>query len=200
LQLSAVGSIQIVCKTRLKITSVITRVHKSISIRTQGSKSQCLLLRGKLELNCRPSKSMQYCMHACMPAYDRNTACKLFCKAGGQGWQAKLPGKSAGQVCRASLPGKSAGQVCRASLPGKFAGQVCRSSLPGKTAVKTAGQGCRARLPGKAAGQGCRARLPGKAAGLGCRARLTGKAAGQGCMAMVEYAESMVKLVENAVF
>jgi hypothetical protein len=29
-------------KTRLKITSVITRVHKSISIRTQGSKLQCL--------------------------------------------------------------------------------------------------------------------------------------------------------------
>jgi hypothetical protein len=28
--------------TRLKISSVITRVHKSISIRTQGSKSQCL--------------------------------------------------------------------------------------------------------------------------------------------------------------
>jgi hypothetical protein len=43
----------------------------------------------------------------------------------------------------------------------------------------------------KAVGQGCRARLPGKAAGQGCRARLH---------AMVQYAESMVKLDNNAVF
>jgi hypothetical protein len=61
-----------------------------------------------------------------------------------------------------------------------------------------------ARLPGKAAGQGCRARLPGKAAGQGCQARLPGKSAGQGCRprlhAMVEYAKSMVKLDNNAVF
>jgi hypothetical protein len=65
-------------------------------------------------------------------------------------------------------------------------------------------QGCRARLPGKAAGQGCRARLPGKAARQVCRARLPGKSAGQGCRprlhAMVEYAKSMVKLDNNAVF
>jgi hypothetical protein len=46
------------------------------------------------------------------------------------------------------------------------------------------GQGCRARLPG---GQGCR---PGKAAGQG----MPGKAA------RVQYAESMVKLDNNAVF
>jgi hypothetical protein len=68
--------------------------------------------------------------------------------------------------------------------------------LPGKAA----GQGWQARIPGKAARQ----RLPGKAAGQVCRARLLGKAAGQGCWArrhaMVQYAESMVKLVENAVF
>jgi hypothetical protein len=42
--------------------------------------------------------------------------------------------------------------------------------------------------------------LPGKAAEQCCR----GKAAGQGCMArvhaMVQYAESMVKLDNNAVF
>jgi hypothetical protein len=81
----------IVGRTRLKITSVITRVHKSISIRTQGSKSQCLKLRGKLELNCRA---------------------RLAGKAAGQGWQARLPGKAAGQGCRASLPGKAAGQGC----------------------------------------------------------------------------------------
>jgi hypothetical protein len=69
-------------------------------------------------------------------------------------------------------------------------------------------QDCRARLraglPGKAAGQGCRARLPGKAARQGCRARQSGKAAGQGgrarLHAMVQYAESMVKLDNNAVF
>jgi hypothetical protein len=48
--------------------------------------------------------------------------------------------------------------------------------------------------------QGCRARLPGKASGQGVRARLLGKAAGQGCMAMVQYAESMLKLDNNAVF
>jgi hypothetical protein len=38
-----------------------------------------------------------------MPAYGRKTACKLFCKAGGQGCQARLPGKAAGQGCRARL-------------------------------------------------------------------------------------------------
>jgi hypothetical protein len=52
-------------------------------------------------------------------------------------------------------------------------------------------KGCRARLPGKAAGQGCRARLPGKAAGQDCRTKVH---------AMVQYAESMVKLDNNAVF
>jgi hypothetical protein len=81
----------------------------------------------------------------------------------------------------------------------EIAGQGCRARLPGKAA----GQGCRARLPGKAAGQGCRARLPGKAAGQGCRARLPGKAAGQGCwakvQAMVQYAESIVKLDNNTI-
>jgi hypothetical protein len=46
-------------------------------------------------------------------------------------------------------------------------------------------------LPGKAAGQGCRARLPGKAAGQHCRAKVH---------AMLQYAESMVKLDNNAVF
>jgi hypothetical protein len=72
---------------------------------------------------------MQYCMHAilhaCMAAYSRKTACKLFCKAGGQGWRARLPGKAARQGCRARLPGKAAGQGCRARLPGKVAGQGC---------------------------------------------------------------------------
>jgi hypothetical protein len=43
------------------------------------------------------------------------------------------------------------------------------------------------------AGQGCRTRLPGKAAGQGSRARLH-------AMVQCQYAESMVKLVENAVF
>jgi hypothetical protein len=38
-----------------------------------------------------------------MPAYGRKTACKLFCKAGGQGWRARLPGKAAGQGCRARV-------------------------------------------------------------------------------------------------
>jgi hypothetical protein len=67
-------------------------------------------------------------------------------------------------------------------------------------------QGCRAKLQGRAARQGYRARLQGncKAAGQGFRVRLLGKAAGQGCMAMVhamvQYAESMVKLDNNAVF
>jgi hypothetical protein len=51
-------------------------------------------------------------------------------------------------------------------------------------------QGCRARLPGKAAGQGCRARLPG-------RVRLLVNAR---VHAMVQYAESMLKLDNNAVF
>jgi hypothetical protein len=70
----------------------------------------------------------------------------------------------------------------------------CMSArLPGKTAS----QGCGARLPGKAAGQGCRARLPGKPAGQGCRTKLPGKAAGQCCRAMLQYAESMVKLDSN---
>jgi hypothetical protein len=41
------------------------------------------------------------------------------------------------------------------------------------------------------------ARLPSKADGQGCRARLPGKG---GAMNMVQYAESMVKLVKNAVF
>jgi hypothetical protein len=60
--------------------------------------------------------------------------------------------------------------------------------------------GFRARLPGTAAGHGCQARLPGTAAGHGCRARLPGTASRQGCMARVQYAESMVKLNNNAVF
>jgi hypothetical protein len=64
--------------------------------------------------------------------------------------------------------------------------QGCRASLP----CNTAGQGCRARQQDR---QGCRARLMGKAAGQGYRAR-------QGCMAMVQYAESMVKLEINSVF
>jgi hypothetical protein len=34
----------------------------------------------------------------------------------------------------------------------------------------------------------------------GCRVRLPGKAGGQGCNAMVQYAESMVKLENNAAF
>jgi hypothetical protein len=50
-------------------------------------------------------------------------------------------------------------------------------------------------LPDKAAGQGCLARLLGKAAGQGCRARLPANV-----NAMEQYAESMVKLDNNAVF
>jgi hypothetical protein len=38
-----------------------------------------------------------------MPAYDRKTACKLFCKASGQGCRARLPGKAAGQGCMARV-------------------------------------------------------------------------------------------------
>jgi hypothetical protein len=52
-------------------------------------------------------------------------------------------------------------------------------------------------MPGKDAGQGCRARMPGKAVGQGCRARLIDNAR---VHAMVQYAESMVKLDNNAVF
>jgi hypothetical protein len=64
-----------------------------------------------------------------------------------------------------------------------------------------AGKCCRARLSGKAVGQGCLAKLPGKAAGQGCREMLPGKAAGQGRARLPgQYTESMVKLVENAVF
>jgi hypothetical protein len=40
-----------------------------------------------------------------MLAYGRKTACKLFCKAGGQGCRARQLGKAAGQGCRARLPG-----------------------------------------------------------------------------------------------
>jgi hypothetical protein len=109
------------------------------------------------------------------------------------GCQAWLPpGKAARQGCQARLPGKAARQGCQARLPGKAAAwQGCQVRLPGKAAR----QGCQARLPGKAARHGCQARLPGKAAGQGCRARLLGKGA-----AMVQCAESMVKLVKNAVF
>jgi hypothetical protein len=152
---------------------------------------------------------VKVCNTACMPAYGRKTACKLFCKAGGQGCRARPPGKAAGQGCRASLPGKSAGQVCNVfnceeSL-NKTAGRVNNAILHAcrPTAVKQLAN-FSARLAGKVAWQGCRASLPGKAAGQGCRARLPGKAAGQGCRAkvhaMVQYAESMVKLDNNAVF
>jgi hypothetical protein len=118
-------------KTRVKITSVLTRVH--VSICTQGSKSQCICL-----VNCGEILNQT----------AGNSACNI---------SARLPGKAAGQGCRARLPGKAAGQGCRARLPRKAAAQGCRARLPGKAA----GQGCRARLPGKAAGQGCWARLPG---------------------------------------
>jgi hypothetical protein len=60
--------------TRLKITSVITCVHK-------------------LELNCRPSKSMQYCMHACRPTAVKQLA----------NFSARLVGKAAGQGCIARV-------------------------------------------------------------------------------------------------
>jgi hypothetical protein len=53
---------------------------------------------------------------ACMPAYGHKTACKLFCKAGGQGCRERLPGKADGQGCRARLTGKAAGQGCRAKV------------------------------------------------------------------------------------
>jgi hypothetical protein len=43
--------VAILLLTRLKITSVITRVHKSISVRTQGSTSQHLLI-AKKSINC----------------------------------------------------------------------------------------------------------------------------------------------------
>jgi hypothetical protein len=72
----------------------------------------------------------------------------------------------------------------RASNPveiGRTAAQSCRGKAAG---ARLPGQGCR----GKAAG----ARLPGQ----GCR----GKAAGARLHAMVQYAESMVKLDNNAVF
>jgi hypothetical protein len=53
------------------------------------------------------------------------------------------------------------------------------------------GQGCLARLAGKAGNQGWQARLPGKDAGQGGRSRLH---------AMVQYAESMVKLDNNVFY
>jgi hypothetical protein len=40
-----------------------------------------------------------------MPAYGRKTACILFCKAGGQGRRARLPGKAVRQGCQVRLPG-----------------------------------------------------------------------------------------------
>jgi hypothetical protein len=131
-------------KTRLKITSVLTRAH--VSNCTQGSKC-CYCRKDGTKLPakvwnaaCRPPAVKKL---AILPAYGRLLSLQCFCKAAGQG-------------CRARLPGKAAGQGCRAKLPG-----------PGKAA----GQGCRARLSGKAVGQCCRARLPGIAAGQGCRAR-----------------------------
>jgi hypothetical protein len=64
-------------------------------------------------------------------------------------------------------------------------------SISGLRRKKSLQAGSSERLPGKAAGQGCRARLPGKAAGQDCRTKVH---------AMVQYAESMVKLDNNAVF
>jgi hypothetical protein len=100
-------SLAVTIKTRLKITSVLTRVQKAISICTPGSKSQCnvLLIAGK----------------ACnkLPAYGRKKACipaglwpvfKTVIYL--QGCRARLPGKAAGQDCRARLPGKAAWQGC----------------------------------------------------------------------------------------
>jgi hypothetical protein len=56
-------------KTRLKISLVLTRVQKAISIGTQGSKSQCLFyLQGKLAINCRPTAVRKL---AILPAYGR---------------------------------------------------------------------------------------------------------------------------------
>jgi hypothetical protein len=51
--------------TRLKITSVLTRVQKAISICTLGSKSQ---LQGKHAKNCRPTAVRKL---AILPAYGR---------------------------------------------------------------------------------------------------------------------------------
>jgi hypothetical protein len=152
LSLSKNGAVR--CKTSLKITSVLTRVHVLFVHKAQDI---VLLISGKA------LKTLKY-----------------FCKAAGQGYWARLPGKATVQGCRARLPGKAARQGCRARLPGK-----------------AARQGCRAMLPGNAAGQGCRERLPGKAAGQDCRARLLDNAR---VHAMVQYAESMVKLDNNAVF
>jgi hypothetical protein len=59
-----------------------------------------------------------------------------------------------------------------------------------------AGKGRRARRPGKAAGQGCQARLPSKAAGQG----LPGQGGRARLLSMVQYAECMMKLDNNAVF
>jgi hypothetical protein len=61
--------------------------------------------------------------------------------------------------------------------------QFCRPKLRPVIKFVTFMQGSRARQPGKASGQGYRARLPGKAACNG-----------------VQYAESMEKLDNNAVF
>jgi hypothetical protein len=144
-------------KTRLKITSVLTRVHVSICTQLLRLKlAMSCQLRGKRELKvsnaaCRPTAVKKL---AILPAYGRLLNL-IFHKAAGQGCRARLPGKAAGQGCRARLPGKAARQGCRARLPGKAAGQGCRARLPGKAA----GQGCWIRLPCKTAVQGGRPRL-----------------------------------------
>jgi hypothetical protein len=121
--------------TRLKITSVLTRVH--VSICTQGSKSHCICLD-----NCGESlneaaglRPVKVCNAVCRPTAVKKLAILpdygryYFCKAAGQGCWARLLGKAAGQGCWARLLGKAAGQSCRAKLPGKAAGQGCRAML-----------------------------------------------------------------------
>jgi hypothetical protein len=133
-------------------------------------------------------------MHACRPTAVKqlaNFSARLAGKAAWQCWQARLPGKAA----RQRLPCKAAGQVHIASL--NLFGLVWTAARANSVEPV---QTCLDRSARKAAGQ-ARARLPGKRA-QGCRVSAR-KAAGQArasLYAMVQYAESMVKLVENAVF
>jgi hypothetical protein len=80
----SVYTIKLVKKTRLKITSVITRVHKSMSIRTQGN-------RNVFNLRITAVKQLA------------NFSARLAGKAAGQGSWARLPGKAAGHYAKSMV-------------------------------------------------------------------------------------------------
>jgi hypothetical protein len=106
-------------------------------------------------------------------------------------FSARLPGKADGKGCRERLPGKAGRQGYRARLPGKGyratqASPYCHiTSLNLFGLVWTA-----ARTHSVEPVRTC----------LDSRARKAARQARTRLHAMVQYAESMVKLVKNAVF